>query len=186
MADAYGASRQSSNEQAILGMTVLFAGVAGVLSAIVLTTTPVSGWYGLGEHGARHVAGVLAGIGMPAIIAGLVTVLPTGPRDQWRAAIGIGISLLGVVLFWTIYPQSWLVPDRWYLTAGVTGIYAIGGFLGLWSVLAALATFRQRNNPGGTVTLEVVRAGETRTIEVSEAEFERRDVASIVSERTES
>jgi hypothetical protein len=50
-------------------------------------------------------------------------------------------------------------------------LYAVGAAVALWFVFAALATFRLRNNPQGTVELEVVRHGETKTVEVSQNRY---------------
>ena len=52
-------------------------------------------------------------------------------------------------------------------------LYFVGGSVALWFVFSAVATFKLRNNPHGTVTLEVVRQGETREIEVSRDEYRR-------------
>jgi hypothetical protein len=46
-------------------------------------------------------------------------------------------------------------------------VYGLGGAVALWYVFTALATFRRRNTPQGTVEVEVVRDGGTRTVEVS-------------------
>ena len=52
-------------------------------------------------------------------------------------------------------------------------LYFVGGSVALWFVLSAVATFKLRNNPQGTVSLEITRAGQTQTVSVSRDQYRR-------------
>jgi hypothetical protein len=168
-----------------LGLTAFFAGIALLLSGILVATTPLADALALDTYAARRVAGVLAGVAVPTMFVGIVTVLPTSTRARLKVGIGVFVALLGVALFWAIYPEQWITWADDHRTFEVVASYALGSFVGLWYVLDAVATFKQRNDPKGTVTLEVTRDGETRTIEVDQEELSQRGVEDIIAERTE-
>ena len=123
------------------------------------------------SDGAKRAAGIAAGLGVPSMLLGVVVVLPTSRRNRLGVLAGTGLTVLGVVLFWYAY------PDRWTRTTDpmafeTLGAYAAGCAIGLWFVFSALASTRLRNVPHGTVELEVVREGETRTVEVSRDRYQ--------------
>jgi hypothetical protein len=184
LSQAYERREVDRQRRVAVGGLVFVLGVAAVAAAILLATTSLSGRFGFGTDAARLRAGLLAGVGVPALFGGLVAVLPTGRSARLRAAMGIGLTLAAVVAFWRVYPNHWLgaggAPVS--LTAGVLGLYALGALAGLWAVFGALATFSRRNDPAATVTLEVTRNGETRTVELSPEEVDRRDLSSIAAE----
>jgi hypothetical protein len=89
------------------GLQRLYAGVAlfGV-GAILVTTgllvvsTELGATLGLGQFEARELAGVLGGIGFPAVLLGTMVALPRASRRlQAAAAVGALLSLVGVGLF---------------------------------------------------------------------------------------
>lgn len=143
------------------GSTLLVAGGLAVLSAIFLVAT-----VGDAAIAQKAWAGVLAGLGVPAMLLGVVLVLPTSRRKRVGVLVGTLLAVAGVVLFWHVYPERWLgAADA--LAFETAMLYFLGSALAVGSVFSAVATFRRRNNPQGTVTLEVIRQGETETIEVS-------------------
>ena len=116
--------------------------------------------------GAKRWAGVVAGLGVPAMLLGLVVALPATRRDRAGVGVGTALAAAGVGLFWQVY------PGRWTRTADpfafeTLAVYAAGCVIALWFVFAALASFRRRNDPQGTVQVELVREGERRTVAVS-------------------
>jgi hypothetical protein len=141
---------------AVLGL----AGVLAVVAAIALLaragdTTP-----------AKARAGVLTGLGVPAMLLAVVFVLPATTRERAGAVLGSAVTVAGVWLFWQAYPTQWTrTADS--LAFETVMVYVVGGMVALWYVFTALATFRRRNNPQGTVEVQVVRDGGTRTVEVS-------------------
>jgi hypothetical protein len=100
---------------------------------------------------------------MPNSIA---VVLPASNQNRRRVFLGAALAALGVVLFWIAYPGRWTrTADS--LAFETLALYGLGCAIALWFVFSALISTRLRNNPQGTVDLEVVREGETTTVEVS-------------------
>lgn len=143
-----------------VGMVLAGIGALAVLVAMGLVAfRPES-------TGAKQAAGVAAGLGVPAMLLGIVVVLPASRRDRLGVLAGAGLTALGVALFWYAYPGNWTrTADS--MAFETLGVYAVGCAVGLWFVFSTLASTRLRNVPQGTVELEVVRDDETRTVEVS-------------------
>lgn len=142
------------------GLVLVGVGALAVLAAMVLVALEP------GSKGAKRIAGIAAGLGVPTMLLGVVVVLQASRRDRLGVLAGAGLTLVGVALFWVAY------PDRWTRTADplafeTLAVYATGCAVGLWFVFSALASTRLRNDPQGTVELEVVREDETRRVEVS-------------------
>ncbi|MEF8773981.1 MAG: hypothetical protein V5A37_04610, partial [Halobacteriales archaeon] len=142
--------------------------VAGALlvggGVVVATTNPLS-VVGVEAWQAWEPAGIMAGLGLPAVMVGIFVVLPASKQVRAAAAVGASVAVLGVALFEHAYPHRW-VGDPTDLTALVTLVYAAGVIATFWSLFTAVANFKTRNDPGGTVTLEIKRDGETRVVEV--------------------
>lgn len=141
------------------GVMLVGLGALAVAAAIVLVGVSQA-------TGAKRWAGVVAGLGVPAMLFGLVVALPASRRARAGVGVGTALSAVGVGLFWRVY------PGRWTRTADpfafeTLGVYAAGCAVALWFVFAALASFRRRNDPQGTVRVELVREGERRTVAVS-------------------
>jgi hypothetical protein len=151
-----------------LGVGMFVVGTVLTVSGIVLaTSTPVAEAFSLVWWQAREVAGIAAGVGLPLTFLGVVTVLPkAGTRVRAAALVGTAVALFGVLLFWEVYPAQWIGRATDY-TLPVVGVYFLGAVTTLWAVFSAVASFKTRNDPGGTVRLEVTKQGETRIVEVS-------------------
>jgi len=158
-----------SRERLYLG-TGLFAGGALLVVAAILAggTTVLSG-LGFSLFESRELAGVLGGLGVPAVFLGIFVVLPATPLYRAAAAVGAGIAVLGVMLFRYAY------PDQWYSASGapttltlfVALVYFAGLITTFWCLFTAVATFKRRNDPGGTVSLTFTEGGETKTVRVA-------------------
>jgi len=148
-----------------LGLGLFAAGALLVVLAILFATTGLRELFGLHELAAREVAGVLAGLGVPAVFVGIFSVLPASQRVRAAAAIGAGISVLGVALFTYAYPRHWAGYNR-QLTLPVVAVYFLGVLITFGCLFVAVVNFKTRNDPGGTVTLELDRGGEVETVEV--------------------
>ncbi|MEF8800749.1 MAG: ribonuclease BN [Halolamina sp.] len=127
---------------------------------------------------AREWAGILAGIGVPAVFLGTFAILPSGRNTRIAALIGAALSLLGVALFTHAFPCQWsgtncLGPNQSMLTLPVALIYFAGAGTTLWCLFTGIANFKSRNNPGGTAQVEVTSQGETRVIEVPKSELSK-------------
>jgi len=147
----------------------LFLGVVGalaVLAAIGLVAAAGDTTAGKAQ------AGILAGLGVPAMFLAVVFVLPASTRQRLGVVVGSVVTVFGVVLFSYAYPTHWTgTADPLAFETAV--VYGAGSAVALWHVFAALATVRLRNVPQGTVELEVVRNGGTRTLEVSPDQYQQ-------------
>jgi hypothetical protein len=152
---------------------VFVTGAALLVVAGLLVVPEIAALAGLqGKIEIQHVAGLLAGLGVPIIFTSVVIVLPASRRDRVGVAAGSAITVAGAVLFWNVYPQRWAGAQN-SLAFEVAIVYFVGGCLALWFVFAAIANFKLRNNPAGKVSLEIRKEGETRTIEVTRSELQR-------------
>jgi hypothetical protein len=146
------------------GASLFAAGTAMVVGAIAVATTGVGEQFGLGQIAARQLAGVLAGLGLPAAFLGVFTVLPTGPNTRAAALIGASVSVLGVALFAVAYPAQWFGAGHPLAVVTVL-VYFSGAVTTLACMFAALATFQTRNDPGGTARMEITEEGRVRLVE---------------------
>jgi len=155
------------------GGGLFVVGALSVVAAILVLTTGFAGLLGATtEVASKRLAGALAGLGIPAMFLGVVVVLPASTRQRAGVVAGTFLSVGGVGLFWHAYPTRWTGTAE-SLAFPTAMLYFVGGSVALWFVFSAVATFKLRNNPQGTVTLEVVRQGETRELQVSQAEYRR-------------
>lgn len=160
-----------------LGVGAFSLGALLVIVGIVIAATDVTavtlGW-SLGQ--ARETAGILAGLGIPATFLGVLVIMPTNPRTQAAAVVGAGVAVLGVALFAHAYPCHWsgaqCAGQYSDLTLPTAGVYFLGAFTTFWSLFTGVANFKARNSPGGTVSLEITREGETKVIEVPKSTAE--------------
>jgi hypothetical protein len=145
----------------VAGTLLLVAGLF-VAAEVVLPS-------GYGSAEARRLGGVLGGVGVPMVLLGVMTVLPADRSTRVAAVVGAGVMCLGVALFAYAYPYHWVSgprPELTDLTLPTAGLYFVGAATTLWSVFIGVANFKTRNDPGGTVTMEVTHKGETKVIEV--------------------
>jgi hypothetical protein len=123
----------------------------------------------MGLYEVREVGGVLAGLGVPAVFLGILTVLPADRETRAAAAVGAAVAALGVALFAHAYPCQWsgaTCAPAGDLTLPTVGVYALGAMVTTWHLFVGIATFKRRNDPGGTVSMSITRRGETKVVEV--------------------
>lgn len=155
--------RVATRRQQVFGGALFLAGVTMMVGAIVSATTAI-GVDAFGRFGARWVAGILAGLGLPAVVLGVFTVLPANRGTRATAVIGAGIAVLGVALFSHAYPQNWVTGAPLFALA-TTAVYFLGMATSFWCLFVALATFKTRSDPGGTATMEITEEGTIRLVE---------------------
>ncbi|WP_135819847.1 DUF7139 domain-containing protein [Halostella litorea] len=153
-----------------LGTGLFLLGAVLAVVGVVVATTDLLAVVGVDQFGRRLVAGVLGGVGFPTVVLGVFTVLPAETRIRAAAAIGASVTALGVALFWYAYPDHWAGYGR-DLTFVVTAVYFLGVITLVGCLFAGIATFKRRNDPGGTVRLEVTKQGETKVVEVDRSEL---------------
>jgi len=154
-----------------LGMALFAVGVTMVVAAITVATTDLSAWFGFDVIEARSRAGVLAGLGLPAVFVGIFAVLPASGATRGAAAIGASLAVFGVVLFVYAYPERWLSNDPTFALATVV-LYSAGTLLTFWCLFVAIATFKTRNDPGGTARIEITEEGNVRIVNAGPATTE--------------
>ncbi|AFZ73217.1 DUF7139 domain-containing protein [Natronobacterium gregoryi] len=142
---------------------VLLGAVLSVVAVLVATTNLFAGFvveladWGMSDNFAVvRVAGVLAGVGVPAALVGVFIVLPASHRVRAAAAISASLCLLGVCLFWYAYPENWRYGSD-QLTLEVSAIYLLGLFTAVWCLFTAIVNFKTRNDPGGMLEMNVTR-----------------------------
>lgn len=170
LSETYGGRGRSEVGPRRLSLGVgLFVGGTLLLVAGLLTAAEVilSGSFSSGV--ARRYGGILGGLGAPLVMLGIMTVLPANRTTRGAAVVGAAIMALGVALFAHAYPHQWVggpSPELTDLTLPTAGIYLLGAATTLWCLFVGVANFKTRNDPGGTVTMEVTHKGETKVIEV--------------------
>ena len=161
LSDAYSGTVADQRGRGWLYLGVALFGVGAILvvAGIVAAGSEVlpSRGYSLGE--ARWLAGVLGGIGVPAVFLGIFTILPAGRTTRGAALIGASVAMLGVALFAYAYPCQWIgntcTTGGPNLTLPTAGIYFLGTLTTFWCLFTGVANFKTRNDPGGTVQMEM-------------------------------
>jgi len=162
------------------GTGLFVVGVLLTVVAVVVGGTNVLSAVGVDVLGARKIAGVIGGVGFPAVLLGVFTVLPASNRVRAAAAIGASVCLLGVALFWHAYPTYWVTgAGDADLTLVVAAVYVFGAFTSIWTLFTAIVNFKTRNDPGGTIELRITKEGETRIVEVDEETAEAVESGSV-------
>lgn len=169
LTDVYrGGRREASPRRLYVGVGLFLVGALLTVGGIAVgASLEVSTYFGLDVFEAREVAGVLAGVGLPLAFVGVLGVVPqVSVRLRAMGIAGAAVALVGVALFVWAYPQNWygLTPDY---TLPITAVYFAGALTSLWCLFTAVANFKTRNDPGGTVRLEITKGGTTRIVEVS-------------------
>ena len=159
-----------SLRQIYAGASLFVVGIVLVVAGIVVATTDVLMSGGTTLFDVREYGGILAGLGVPAVFLGISAVLPAERSTRAAAGIGASVAVLGVALFAHAYPCRWsganCAPGMVDLTLPTVGVYFLGALTTFWCLFVGIANFKTRNDPGGTVTMEVTRQGETKVIEV--------------------
>jgi hypothetical protein len=156
-----------------LGFGLFFSGVGmGVLALLLAVVS-----FGVLDHGsgaywqwseAAYATGMLA---LPAIITGVVVLLPVEERAVYAAGTGTAINVLAVVWFVTAYPESWNEGGT-TTTLAVVGVYAVGLVLVVGSTGAALiADQLERYQQPGPADIQPVEEDEPEET-ISDAEVE--------------
>ena len=159
-----------SLRQIYAGASLFLVGIVLVVAGIIVATTDVLLGGGTTLLDVREYGGILAGLGVPAVFLGISAVLPAERSTRAAAGIGASVAVLGVALFSHAYPCRWsganCAPGMVDLTLPTAGVYFLGALTTFWCLFVGIANFKTRNDPGGTVTMEVTRQGETKVIEV--------------------
>lgn len=169
LTEVYEGGNGASLRRLYAGVALFGVGAVLLVAGIVTAATGVGSRVGLDLFTSRRVAGVLGGVGLPAVLLGTMAVLPRASRTVRGAAYaGAAVSLVGVYLFNGAYPVDWVGGSGdTSMTLVVASVYFLGTLVTTWCLFVAVANFKTRNDPGGTVKLEITKDGETRIVEVS-------------------
>ena len=168
LSDAYAGTvaDQRGRGRLYLGVGLFVVGAILVVAGIVAAGSGLltAQGYSLGE--ARWIAGILGGVGVPAVFLGIFTILPAGRTTRGAALIGASIAVFGVALFAYAYPCQWIgntcATGGPNLTLPTAGVYFLGTLTTFWCLFTGVANFKTRNDPGGTVRMEIRNiAGQT-------------------------
>ncbi|MFC6720019.1 DUF7139 domain-containing protein [Halobacteriaceae archaeon SHR40] len=168
LTDVYegGINTVADPRQRRLGMGLFVIGAAMVVGSIPIATTDLSTILGLDSLAAREVAGILAGLGIPAVFVGIFVVLPAGNASRGAATIGATLATFGVILFQFAYPEQWLSSNP-QLAIATTAIYSLGTLITVWCLFISVATFDRRQDPGGTARIEITEEGKVKVVSKS-------------------
>jgi len=175
LGDAYRDRRWEGRDlrRVAAGATLAVLGALAVVVGLLVVTTPLADLLGASDvRAAEKLAGILGGLGIPAMFLGVVVVLPSTRREDLGVATGAVFCLVGVSLFQVAYPARWTTGQQ-TLAFETTMAYFLGVALAFWFVFTAMASFRTRNNPQGMVRLELTRRGQKKTVRVSREEYQR-------------
>jgi hypothetical protein len=175
LGDAYGGRRWEGRDprRVYAGLVLSALGALAVVLAILVATTPLADLLGATDiRAAEKLAGTIGSLGIPAMFLGVVAVLPSSRREQAGVLAGTALCLVGTGLFQVAYPYDWTTGPV-TLAFETTVVYFVGTCLAFWFVFTAMASFRLRNNPQGTVRLELKHKGESKTVHVSPEEYRR-------------
>jgi len=154
----------TTSRRVTVGAGLFALGAAMVVGSIVVATTSLGAQFGLDRIAARRLAGVLAGLGLPATVLGVFAVLPAGRTTRAASVIGASVTVFGVALFWVAYPDQWFGTGN-ALAATTAVVYVAGAMTTLSCLFAGLATFKTRDDPGGTAHMEITEEGGVRLVE---------------------
>jgi hypothetical protein len=165
----------ASRRQVVLGTGLFATGAVLVVGAILTGATGLLIGHGFTVYQGREIAGVLAGLGLPAVFVGITIVLPATNLHRAASVVGSGLAVLGVMLFRYAYPGQWYaapgVPSD--LVLGLILVYFAGVITTFWALFTAVATFKTRNDPGGTVSLTVSKgSAAAKAVEAVQTEFQ--------------
>jgi hypothetical protein len=178
LSEVYGDGGRSTTSlrRLYLGVGLFVVGILLIVAGIVAAGTdliPSMEAYSLAD--ARWIGGILGGVGLPLSMLGVMSVLPAGRTTRAASLVGASVMGLGVALFSYAYPYHWINsprPELVDLTLPTAGVYFLGAATTFWCLFVGVANFKTRNDPGGTVTLEVTHEGETRYVEVERSQLD--------------
>jgi hypothetical protein len=98
------------------------------------------------------------------VLLGVFAVLPASRTVRGASLIGASVAAVGVVMFQHVYPYEWVSATP-LLALATTTVYVFGVVTIFWCLFVALATFKTRNDPGGSARMEITREGTIQLVE---------------------
>ncbi len=155
-----------------VGLALGLVGVAVFLYSATLPSGSAS------MYAVREVAVVATAIGFPALLLGIVVLLPVDRRMLYLGGVGSAVCLVAVALFVWAYPDQWNVVNPPDYSAQGVAVYSVGAVLVIGSTGAALVAHRVEQatagvEPDGTAVETDDTEAETVSDEQVRADIER-------------
>jgi len=132
------------------GFGLFFAGIAlGVIGVVVFLYSATLDPTALSTYAVREVAAVAGAVGLPALLFGIVVLLPVDRRVLYLASAGTAITLAGTGAFVWAYPHNWNVVVNPDYSAQVVAVYAVGLVAVIGATGGALVAHRVERATGG-------------------------------------
>ncbi|GAA0728229.1 hypothetical protein GCM10009060_27300 [Halorubrum trapanicum] len=143
------------------GFGLFFAGIAlGVIGVVVFLYSATLDPTALSTYAVREVAAVAGAVGLPALLFGIVVLLPVDRRMLYLASAGGVITLAGVGAFVWAYPHNWNVVVNPDYSAQVVAVYSVGLVAVIGATGGALVAHRvERVTGGAAATAAAARGG---------------------------
>jgi len=148
-------------------------GAIGVVVFLYSATLPPNE---LSTYAVREIAGVAAAVGLPALLLGIVVLLPVDKRMLYVAAAGSAVTVAAIVIFVWAYPRDWNVAVPPDYSAQAIATYSIGIALVVAATGAALVAHRVERVTDGATAAEATddnETGETVSNEQVRADIDR-------------
>lgn len=123
----------------------LALGLVGVAVFLYSATLPANSET---MYAVREVAVVAAAIGLPALLLGVVVLLPVDERMLYLGGLGGAVCVAAVGLFVWAYPHAWNVTNPPDYSAQGVAVYSLGLVLVIGSTGAALVAHRVEQASG--------------------------------------
>jgi len=136
-----------------VGFGLFFAGIAlfavGVATFLWSATLSPDDRY---TYAVREVAAVAGAVGLPALLSGVVGLLPVDRRTVYAAGAGSAVCLAGVGVFVSAYPDNWNWVSPVDYTAEGVAVYSLGLVVVIAATGAALVAHQvERASAAGAV-----------------------------------
>jgi hypothetical protein len=124
-----GQLREVSEVDVWVGVGITGGGaLLAVVGWLVFLWNEMGTYGGDGFYAVRELAIAGAGLGIPLLLLGVVTMLLGNDRVTMLAVAGLSVCLGAVLLFVATYPSSWDVPAQFNAPIGVS-LYGLGAAL---------------------------------------------------------
>ena len=142
------------------GFGLFFAGIGlGLIGVAVFLYSATLPPEALSTYAVQEVAAVAAAVGLPALLLGVVVLLPVDRRMLYLAGAGTAITLIAVGLFSRTYPYNWNVSTATDYSAQVVAVYTVGLVAVIAATGGALVSHRVERATGVAAGSGAVGAG---------------------------
>ncbi|ELZ51203.1 putative permease [Halorubrum distributum JCM 9100] len=132
------------------GFGLFSAGIAlGVIGVVVFLYSATLDPTAASTFAVREVAAVAGAVGLPALLFGIVVLLPVDRRMLYLAGAGIAVTLAATGAFTWAYPHNWNVVVNTDYSARIVAVYALGLVAVIGATGGALVAHRVERVAGG-------------------------------------